>query len=862
MEKVYQRIDFVNGSVPALNETNLNAISKGLDDLDNRVVQLAGDVLEKAHDIMELSENPPYIGQNGNWYVWSTAATPPGYVDSGIDASITVEIADVTAIGPNDQPYITNTGTNTDPVFHLFIPRGQTGVTPNITATASVDSNVGTPSVNITQGGTAENPTLNFAFSNMKGEPGATGQAAGFGEPSASTDGDVGTPEVRVAAYGPDTQKVFHFSFSKIKGDKGNGITSIVKTGTVGLVDTYTITFTDGTTTTFEVTNGQGMQNVALSNLVDVALSSPGDKQTLEYNSASRKWENVAEKMRVNGGNAAPLVQFLNSALSVGMGAMAPNGTNSVRIGDSAAIGDFSFAQGDSGNVVDTATATTTANVSVGGTDVYVDNIDEKYIGRVCYFSGGVYRGIVESKTHIVLFNGASMAISANTRLSLSLRRCATASGKNSFAHGSAASACGANSHAEGHETIASGEKSHAEGGGSTASGAASHAEGCETIASAPYSHAEGRESVASNLYSHAEGLCTKTGAMYQHAQGKFNVGRVTTLLEVGNGTSENNRRNAFEVYSDGSLSTDNGATKVKLEELPSKDGADEYTFHIVNTAAGSAVAWCNKVAMFIANELAEAGEAFTFSIMVRVGDTLSSLAFDNASAITSITLYDAATAKQTIANTSYTYTERISSENNIVFEFTVAASFVTATVATALNAVIASKSPGFACVYAANTLNLTGTIRGTGVVEQIPGLPFAFNALPSFDHKTQHVGDFYLPTGGPRWYVDVEVDPGTAYMAVCYLENTTTGAYFNHSICYTGVPSVTIAAPTVAPAPVAGKVISFVGTTHTPLIAGVAGVVTNGVVTTKPRLRIVGYHANNAPTAGTGMHLRLFRIY
>ena len=36
----------------------------------------------------------------------------------------------------------------------------------------------------------------------------------------------------------------------------GVGITNIAKTGTSGLVDTYTITMTDGTTNTFTVTNG------------------------------------------------------------------------------------------------------------------------------------------------------------------------------------------------------------------------------------------------------------------------------------------------------------------------------------------------------------------------------------------------------------------------------------------------------------------------------------------------------------------------------------------------------------------------------------------------------------------------------
>lgn len=40
-------------------------------------------------------------------------------------------------------------------------------------------------------------------------------------------------------------------------GADGVGITSITKTATAGLVDTYTITYTNGTTSTFTVTNGQ-----------------------------------------------------------------------------------------------------------------------------------------------------------------------------------------------------------------------------------------------------------------------------------------------------------------------------------------------------------------------------------------------------------------------------------------------------------------------------------------------------------------------------------------------------------------------------------------------------------------------------
>ena len=46
-------------------------------------------------------------------------------------------------------------------------------------------------------------------------------------------------------------------TYTVTNGADGNGIVSIEKTSTTGLVDTYTITFTDGTTTTFDVTNGK-----------------------------------------------------------------------------------------------------------------------------------------------------------------------------------------------------------------------------------------------------------------------------------------------------------------------------------------------------------------------------------------------------------------------------------------------------------------------------------------------------------------------------------------------------------------------------------------------------------------------------
>lgn len=61
---------------------------------------------------------------------------------------------------------------------------------------------------------------------------------------------------------------LFSFSFVACNvlggtGEAGVGIASIEKTNSVGLVDTYTITMTDGKTTTFTVTNGTNGQDGA-----------------------------------------------------------------------------------------------------------------------------------------------------------------------------------------------------------------------------------------------------------------------------------------------------------------------------------------------------------------------------------------------------------------------------------------------------------------------------------------------------------------------------------------------------------------------------------------------------------------------
>lgn len=76
-----------------------------------------------------------------------------------------------------------------------------TAVTPNITATASVDDTSGTPAVTVTKTGTQAAPVLSFAFTGLRGAdgaPGRDGRDGADGQPGApgrdGVDGQPGAP--------------------------------------------------------------------------------------------------------------------------------------------------------------------------------------------------------------------------------------------------------------------------------------------------------------------------------------------------------------------------------------------------------------------------------------------------------------------------------------------------------------------------------------------------------------------------------------------------------------------------------------------------------------------------------------------
>ncbi len=188
---------------------------------------LAATKAENAQDQAEIyakmaeisSAQNPYIGENGNWHIWSLDLGT--FADSGIAAQ--GETGEQGVAG--DQGIQGETGAKGD--------KGDTGE----------------QGVQGDKGDTGEQ--------GIQGETGATGEKGDTGEQGvAGVDGADG-----------------------LDGTDGVGISGVVKTGTVGLVDTYIISFTDGSSTTFAVSNGaDGVDGVDGTNGVDGATGATGEQ--------------------------------------------------------------------------------------------------------------------------------------------------------------------------------------------------------------------------------------------------------------------------------------------------------------------------------------------------------------------------------------------------------------------------------------------------------------------------------------------------------------------------------------------------------------------------------------------------------
>lgn len=117
----------------------------------------------------------------------------------------------------------------------------------------------------------------------------------------------------------------------------------------------------------------------------------------------------------------------------------------------------------------------------------------------------------------------------------------------------------GEGSFSTGHQTLAIGKYSFSEGGNDDAEynksyGISSHTEGINTQSGGKLD-GYGNVIVNSGKAAHAEGIGTIALNNSSHAAGMYNIGTSTeTIHETGIGTSPTNKKNAFEIYTDGRL--------------------------------------------------------------------------------------------------------------------------------------------------------------------------------------------------------------------------------------------------------------------------------------------------------------------
>ena len=101
-----------------------------------------------------------------------------------------------------------------------------------------------------------------YAWSLIKGDKGDKGDTGATGLQGPKGDTGPQGPKGDTGATGPQGPKgeTGPQGIQGERGETGNGILSVEKTATVDNVDTYTITFTNGTTYSYQVTNGEDGQ--------------------------------------------------------------------------------------------------------------------------------------------------------------------------------------------------------------------------------------------------------------------------------------------------------------------------------------------------------------------------------------------------------------------------------------------------------------------------------------------------------------------------------------------------------------------------------------------------------------------------
>ena len=358
-------------------------------------------------------------------------------------------------------------------------------------------------------------------------------------------------------------------------GADGVGISKIEKIDTVGLEDTYRITFTNNTTYDYSVTNGQkgeqGIQGIrgekgeqgeqGVQGIQGIKGEKGDDGYPFliykEYSDISEFNKNDFPEIGLmfmivaDGASSFPVYRYTGddtvpyryvTDLTGGEGIKGEKGDKGEQ-GEQGVQGE----NGKDGITYIPTIGTVTSGDIASATVVTKDETSTAEFSFVLPKGDNVTVDAILSNTSEnpvqnkvvkqAIDNKADKSLYGDTTINVG-RKAGTDVGNYSTA--------------EGTNTTASGYSSHAEGTNTTASGGSSHAEGVSTTASGYSSHAEGHSTTASGHYSHAGGKGTKALHTSEVAFGTYNESNDNTLFSIGDGTANDARHNAFEITTNG----------------------------------------------------------------------------------------------------------------------------------------------------------------------------------------------------------------------------------------------------------------------------------------------------------------------
>lgn len=218
------------------------------------------------------SAHPPYIGANGDWYVYDT--TTEQYVDSGVDATLSIAVGTVSTREPGAGATVTNVGTSTDAIFNFGIEKGYS---PEVTITEIT----GGHRVTITD---KEHPA-GQSFDVMDG--------SGSGSASAISD----LTDVQLTSLANGEVLVYNSTAAKWKNHK-LGIADMSDVNMTGIQDGQVLVWDDVTSKL--VAEDQSGASYTAGPGIDISQQNEISTEAVIYSGSTPNWQSktLAEKLQ------------------------------------------------------------------------------------------------------------------------------------------------------------------------------------------------------------------------------------------------------------------------------------------------------------------------------------------------------------------------------------------------------------------------------------------------------------------------------------------------------------------------------------------------------------------------------------